>query len=151
MTQRFGSMWNDGALSRAESVLDALGPDTDDRLIAEQIAECLLALPFTRKHQSGMSHDVQPPGDERAYELRVDLLQRRGPCPLPYDWHQANLVGISTDDSERAKQWVVEAQLRGYAVLRCWSRKDGGGSGKGTIADWRQHQRERRTATRAAV
>jgi len=152
MTQRPGSLWNDSALSRAENALDDLNPDTDDRLIAEHIADCLLALFVARQRRLGPCDDVQPPSDnERAYALRIDLRQRRGPCPLPYDWHQTNFVGISTDDHARAKEWIIEAQMRGYAVFRTWHTKDGGGSGKGTIADWRSRQHERRTATRVAV
>jgi hypothetical protein len=151
MTQRPGHMWNDSELSRAENALHDLCPDTDDRLIAEHVADCLLALRLTPRRQLGIFDDCQPmSADEREYVLRVDLLQRRGPCPLSYDWHETNVLGISTDDRERARQWIIEAQARGYAVLRCWSGKDGGGSGKGTIAEWRR-QRERRTAARVAV
>lgn len=64
-----------------------------------------------------------------------------GPCPLPYDWTRKNLVGVSTKDRERARQWCIDAMLAGYAVSHTSSKGRGGGS-HGTIAQIQTRRRE---------
>lgn len=139
-----------GEISRADNALEDLSPDASDQTIAEHIADCLLAYPFTRKFRLSIFHDVRPSSKRRRTYGLSDPNARRDPCPVTYDWQHKNLVGIDTDDRERARQWIIEAQMLGYSVSQCWHSKGGAGSGKGTIAEWRKRQKERAERHRAA-
>jgi hypothetical protein len=65
-----------------------------------------------------------------------------GPCPLEFDWQHKNVVGISTKDSTRARDWAVRAMVAGYAVFHSFRRNGSGGS-QGTLAQFRERKRVR--------
>jgi len=108
-----------------------LGVNASDLEIAEAMAEYYVSvLPYARAKARGrvslsIHHDVS------ARSLDP-------PCPVEYDWHDKNTVGIITTDEARAKDWAIRAMLLGYAVFyKFRPRKGGGGGSQGSIQDWR--------------
>jgi hypothetical protein len=126
----------------AEDRLDALAADAPDEEVAEALADYYVAsglavsrrktihfsiLHDARGHTRQAPHDWAPPP----------------PPPLAYDWTHKNSIGISTTDEERARPWAIAAMLKGYVVFYQSAKACGGGSSRGTIADWRERQTER--------
>jgi len=103
---------------------DCKPTDTDLKL-ALAFADHYIASAYGRKIHLSIFHDMRK-------------LSTEGPCPLPYDWQHKNVVGISTTDAERARDWCVKALLLGYSVARSFRRGCGGG-GNGSLAFWRDH------------
>lgn len=139
--------YDSGAFARGEELYYAIDPDADDATIAEAVAE-VLVVRDPPPYCFSIFHDVRP-----STPRKVEKMQRMnpayrwdqpfGPCPLRYDWHRKNIVGIKTADREAAKAWARQALLLGYAVfyqhsIRSW------GAGKGTLADVREQLREQR-------
>jgi hypothetical protein len=118
----------------AEDVLEAMAADASDMEIAQAVADYLLAK--RPPHHLSIMHDVRPSTPKRIARLRKDFPnfqgQPHGPCPLHYDWHRKNMVGISTRDESVARQWIIDAMLLGYGVYRHIVKHSWGG-GQGSI------------------
>ena len=127
----------------AEDAVAAISPDDSDQTIAEIVAEYLLTRRQPPLCHLGIIHDVRPSTLRKVNSIRrkwhpdYEPPHPFGPCPVPYDWHVANTVGITTHDRDRARQWIIAAMLAGYSVFRRY-RRDGAGFGKGSIADMRE-------------
>lgn len=140
------------AIAAAEHAVNHVDPEASDQAIAEVVADYLLAMfRRSRTYRLSIMHDVRPSASRRVERWRKHLpdhqpVEPTGPCPLAYDWHRKNIVGISTRDRDRARQWAIEASLAGYCVYRDWSSQ-GGGSGRGSI----EHIRKRRRDELAAL
>ena len=130
------------ASNAAEDALAAISPDASDATIAGIVADYLLTRYSTRYFHLSIIHDVRPSAPVRLARLRKHFPDYQphepmGPCPLPYDWTRKNMVGISTRDRERAREWIIAATLAGYCVFRGFSR-DSWSSGAGSIARIRE-------------
>ena len=139
------------AIRAAEDAMQEVDPNASDETIANILADYLTVGNWGRSRAFHLSifHDVRPSSLARMDRLRkldpgYRPHDRIGPCPLPYDWTRTNIVGISTGDRERARQWIIEAALAGYSVFRHIGRH-GGGFGQGSI----KHIRTRRDTARA--
>lgn len=140
------------AMSQAEieAIEDAMrevDPDASDQAIAEVLADYLLStLAHSRAFHLSTYHDVRPSAPARlarVWKFNPDYQPHEpvGPCPFPYDWSRKNIVGISTRDRERARQWIIEAALAGYAVFRGFRRLGGAGFGQGSLENIRARRR----------
>jgi hypothetical protein len=126
--------------------LEAVDPDTSDETIAGLIADYLAVMNPKPLIHVGIIHDVRPSTLARLDRLRKADFQPTepaGPCPVAYDWHSINTVGISTRDETRARAWTITATLAGYNVFRKATRHAAGFS-PGPIADIRQRAARRR-------
>ena len=118
------------------SIYNMVNPAADDIGVATATADYILQDRWTRWLY--IFHDVRR-------NARDGVGPGFGhPCPVPYDWHRRNIVGISTDDRNRAHAWIVAVMLKGYAVF--YSDEKWGGSSPGSIMDVRE--RVKRTAIR---
>jgi hypothetical protein len=125
-----------------EQAVEQLKPDDGDQVIAAAVADYLLRERARRYHLS-VIHDVSPsvPRSFREQFGQPDyLVDPVGRCPLAHDWHYKNKFGITTDDLDRARRWIIDAMLAGYSVFR-GSQRHGGGWGYGSIAKVRERQR----------
>src|SRR4051794_1027553 len=88
--------------------LEAVDPDSSDETIAGLIADYLDAMNPKPLIHVDIIHDVRPSTLARLDKLRREGFQpeHAGPCPVAYDWHRQNIVGISTRDEARARQWI---------------------------------------------
>jgi hypothetical protein len=77
-----------------------------------------------------------PPG-RRAYHLMVR--HDGAPCPLSYGRKGKNHFFIATRDRDRARRWIIEALMAGYAVNRRTSGRNGTGYGYGSLTQLRQY------------
>jgi hypothetical protein len=86
-------------------------------------------------------HLLESVGARGYYILSIfhDVRKRStaGPCPVEYDWHRKNIVGIRTKDRAQAERWIVECELLGYGVFRHYST-GGFAAGPGAIQEVRQ-------------
>jgi hypothetical protein len=137
----------------ADEAMASIDWDASDLIIAGIVADYLVAqLPSSRIYHLGVGHNASALCNlERIGKFNPHYQPNEpvGPCALPYDWTYKNVVGISTRDRERARRWIIEAQLAGYGVFRRWGRQDGG-FGCGSIAAIRQRGRPRDEARSAA-
>lgn len=131
----------------ADEAMASVDPDASDETIAAIVADYLVAQMSSRRaYHLGVGHDVRPSAlrnVERIWKFNPHYqpCEPVGPCSLPYDWTYKNVVGISTRDRERARRWIIEAQLAGYGVFRRWGRM-GGGFGRGSLTAIRVRRRE---------
>jgi hypothetical protein len=136
---------NERAIKAADDAMDNVDPDASDETIASITADYFL-IGFTTRHLD-ILHDVRPSTQKRIERIRREgwlnyqPADPSGPCPLPYDWTRKNVVGISTKDRERARQWCIDAMLAGYSVHHR-SSKTSASFGRGTIAQIRARRRE---------
>jgi hypothetical protein len=117
------------AKQEAEDRLSALSPSVPDAEVAEALAVYCVAsaeLLGTRQIHLQIFHDV-------------GRRSKQGPCPLAFDWSYKNVVGISTDDRDRALRWATEAALKGYGISFLLGRK-GAGFSRGSIRSWREQR-----------
>ena len=83
--------------------LAEIDPGQNDNAIAQQIADYVLA-----------EQRFGGPG------LRLAVMHdgATGPCLLPHDWQNKNMLGIIAHDRNTATRWVIKALLLGYSVSR---------------------------------
>jgi hypothetical protein len=90
-------------MSQASDRLLKIDDSISSAEIATMIADYLLEsdrLPYA----FSIDHNVGPP------HYRA--------CPLRYDWKLGKTVGIETENSHVARQWLVEAAMNGFIVSR---------------------------------
>lgn len=131
----------------AEDAMSSAGPEASDETIAGIVADYLLTKAVSgQRALLSIIHDVRPSSLLHLERMREKLGSRCnepgriGPCPLPHDWARMNVVGISTRDRDRARQWIVAATLAGYCVFYS-SYRDGSGGGQGSLAAIRARRR----------
>ena len=134
------------AENAAYDAMDAMDPDASDEIIAGLVADYLVTqLPNSRTCHLSVLHDMRPSALrnlERIRKYNPDYDPGPvGPFPLPYDWTYKNVVGVSTRDRDRARQWAIDAMLAGYSVFRSFGRH-GSAGGRGTLAQIRAHRRD---------
>jgi hypothetical protein len=117
---------------KARAALHALDPYfTDDKTLAEAFANYVIEEIEYRKIHLSVLHDVRkvarPGGPGPGFGE---------PCLIRYEWVYKNIVGISTNDRDRAFDFTVDALLRGYDVCVSQVKTYGGGS-KGGLAQCR--------------
>jgi hypothetical protein len=132
----------------AVNAFDALTADATDDAIAAAAADYLLVQYNEKKtFHLAIFHDEGPRAAARVAKLKEKIPSyepqiRVGRCPMPHDWKNKGMLGISTKDVERARQWIIDAMMYQYAVYLCTSR-NGGGGGPGTIKTIRKRLSER--------
>lgn len=90
------------AVSASQRLLE-FNPAVADSVIASIIADLLLESD-RQPYVFGIYHSVRAP----KYEA----------CPVDYDWTLGGRVGIHTSIRLKARVWIREAALRGYAISR---------------------------------
>jgi hypothetical protein len=128
----------------AEDAMASVDPDATDEVIAVVIADYLVTqLPTSRTCHLSVLHELRPRelARFRKYSPERPFDHGIGPCPLPYDWQRKNVIGISTRDRDRARQWAIDATLAGYCVFRSFHR-NGSGGGQGTLAHIWERRRD---------
>ncbi len=130
----------------ADAAMATVDPEASDQIIAETVAEYLVAqLPSSRLYHLSIIHEVRPREIRRLERIRernpdYEAGEPTGPCPVPYNWQNKNVVGVSTHDRDRAKRWAIDAALAGYCVFRSF-RRYGSGGGQGSLAEIRERRR----------
>jgi hypothetical protein len=139
----------------AAAAVEAIDPDASDEAIAATVADYLLTMYPAPTYYLSVFHDARPSTARRIERLRKQLRQPNyqpgqpfGDCPLPFDWQHKNIVGISTRDRARARQWCINAMLAGYGVFSSHTR-GGSGAGQGTLAQIRHRIRQQWSTERA--
>lgn len=132
-------------MNEALDRLDAIDPDrASDEVIADIIADYLLwsKPPYCLY----IHHDVRVSTQRKIERMRKffpDIPVHSIVPRVPYDWARKNIVGISTRDRARARQWAIDAMLAGYAVFHGHGPKGrGGGWGRGSLAEVRERERD---------
>ena len=78
--------------------------------------------------------------DRRSRHIHLSIIYASGPqwrrTPIPigmdWDWKYQNVIGISTTDYARAREWTIRAMCEGFSV--CYGhRQKGSAGGRGSI------------------
>lgn len=84
-------------------------------------------------------HVLSPPGWRDRYFPHV--FHSGSGFPLQYTHHRKTYFWFVTADRGKARSWIINAALRGYAVFRGYSLSDTLTGGPGTIAQVRERGR----------
>jgi hypothetical protein len=134
-------MWDQEARDR----LEGLSPEATDQEIIEIAADYLIKSggPYRGKWTFKVLKELR----ERMIEVRPGHMklvrptkeERHTPPVEGCDWHYKNVWGITTDDPDRARDWVRQCMARGFTVFMGFGKHGPGGS-PGSVSDIRERR-----------